>query len=156
MLRSHRRERPRSIVGPDICCLPLFASATIQFIVGKEFRRSDLHDQYGGSRQGGISPSAKSPLVLLFTGESGKQYGYLHDGFREDGAFWYTGEGRNGDMRVIKGNSAIRDSAAKGNQLHLFEQTRKGFVQYLGLGKFSYLDRHEERTHQTQLETFER
>ena len=116
---------------------------TIQFIVGKEYRRSDLHDQYGGSRQGGISPSAKSPAVLLFTGESGKQYGYLHDGFREDGTFWYTGEGRHGDMRMIKGNLAIRDSAANGKQLHLFEQTRKGFVQYLG--EFSYLDHHEER-----------
>ena len=100
---------------------------TIQFIVGKEYRRSDLHDQYGGSRQGGISPSAKSPLILLFTGETGKQYGYLHDGFREDGTFWYTGEGRHGDMRMIKGNLAIRDSAANGEQLHLFEQTRKGF-----------------------------
>jgi 5-methylcytosine-specific restriction protein A len=116
---------------------------TIQFVVGKEYRRSDLHDQYGGSRQGGISPSAKSPLVLLFTGESGKQYGYLHDSFREDGTFWYTGEGRHGDMRMIKGNLAIRDSAENRKQLHLFEQTRKGFVQYLG--EFSYLDHHEER-----------
>jgi 5-methylcytosine-specific restriction protein A len=79
----------------------------------------------------------------LFTGESGKQYGYLHDGFREDGTFWYTGEGRNGDMRMIKGNFAIRNSAAKGKQLHLFEQTRKGFVQYLG--EFVYLDHHEDR-----------
>ncbi len=118
-------------------------AATIRFTVGKEYRRSDLHDQHGGSRQGGISPSAKSPLVLLFTGESGKQYGYLADGFQEDGTFCYTGEGRNGDMRMIKGNLAIRDSTANEKQLHLFEQTRKGFVQYLG--EFSYLDHHEER-----------
>jgi 5-methylcytosine-specific restriction enzyme A len=104
----------------------------IRFTVGTEYRRSSLHDEYGGSRQGGISPSAKSPIVLLFTGESGKQYGYLHDGFREDGTFWYTGEGRHGDMRMTKGNSAIRDSAGNGKQLHLFEQTRKAFVQYLG------------------------
>ena len=115
----------------------------IRFTVGAEYRRSGLHDQYGGSRQGGISPSAKSPVVLLFTGESGKQYGYLHDGFRLDGTFWYTGEGRHGDMRMIKGNSGIRNSAANGKQLHLFEQTRKGFVQYLG--EFAYLDHHEER-----------
>jgi 5-methylcytosine-specific restriction protein A len=86
----------------------------IRFAVGAEFRRSILHDQYGGSRRGGISPSAKSPIVLLFTGESGKRYGYLHDGFREDGTFWYTGEGRNGDMRMIKGNLAIRDSVGSG------------------------------------------
>jgi 5-methylcytosine-specific restriction protein A len=118
-------------------------ASTIRFTVGKEYRRSDLHDQYGGSRQGGISPSAKSPIVLLFTGESGKQYGYLHDGFQENGTFCYTGEGRNGDMRMIKGNLAIRDSSANEKQLHLFEQTRKGFVQYLG--EFSYLDHHEER-----------
>jgi 5-methylcytosine-specific restriction enzyme A len=115
----------------------------IKFTVGKEYRRSDLHDVYGGSRQGGISPSAKSPIVLLFTGESGKQYGYLHDSFQENGTYWYTGEGRKGDMRMIKGNLAVRNSATGGKQLHLFEQTRKGFAQYLG--EFSYLDHHEDR-----------
>jgi 5-methylcytosine-specific restriction enzyme A len=47
-------------------------------------------------------------------------------------------------MRMIKGNLAIRESAATGKQLHLFEQTRKAFVQYLG--EFSYLDHHEELT----------
>jgi 5-methylcytosine-specific restriction enzyme A len=92
---------------------------------------------------GGISPSAKSRIILLFTGESGKQYGYLYDGFREDGTFWYTGEGRHGDMRMTKGNFAIRDSAGNGKQLHLFDQIRKAFVQYLG--EFAYLDHHEER-----------
>jgi 5-methylcytosine-specific restriction protein A len=109
---------------------------SIQFIIGKEYRRSELHDQYGGSRLGGISPSAKSPIALLLTGESGKQYGYQDD-FREDGTSWYTGEGRVGDMKMTKGNLAIQNSEHDGRQLHLFEETRDTYVRYVG--EFSYL-----------------
>jgi 5-methylcytosine-specific restriction protein A len=116
-------------------------AGSAQFTVGKEYRRSDLHDQYGGSRQSGISPSKTNQIILLFTGDSGKQYGYLNDGFRDNGTYWYTGEGRNGDMRMARGNLAIRDSLVDEKQLHLFEQNRKGFVQYRG--EFAYLDHHE-------------
>jgi hypothetical protein len=37
--------------------------------------------------QGALSTPAGQPLIFMFTGEQGEQYGYA-DGFREDGAFW--------------------------------------------------------------------
>jgi hypothetical protein len=40
--------------------------------------RVDLHKNYGGSRQGGISPSAQTPNVFIFSDASvGEQYGYF-------------------------------------------------------------------------------
>ncbi|HYT41830.1 MAG TPA: hypothetical protein VEP90_05760 [Methylomirabilota bacterium] len=38
------------------------------------YRRIDLHKQFGGQGQGGISTPTKVPLILLFTGEVGEQY----------------------------------------------------------------------------------
>src|SRR5215207_4243081 len=96
------------------------------------YRRRDLHVRYGGQRQGGISTPKDHPLIFLFTGESGEQYGY-HDGWESNGTFRYVGEGQVGDMRFVAGNKAIRDHAEKGKDLHLFEiiPQRKG-VRYVG------------------------
>src|SRR5437016_13409603 len=78
------------------------------FIQGHVYRRRDLHDQYGGQRQGGISTPSQYPFVMLFTGESGEQHGYA-DSWSADGLFLYKGEGQQGDMAFIRGNVAIRD-----------------------------------------------
>jgi len=49
--------------------------------------RVELHNRYGGSRQGGISPSAKTPNVFIFSDPSvGEQYGYF-DNWHADGCF---------------------------------------------------------------------
>jgi 5-methylcytosine-specific restriction enzyme A len=103
------------------------------FDLNRVYRRGDLHDTYRGSRQSGISPSARHPLVLLFTGESGRQHGY-HDRWEDDGTFRYYGEGRIGDMRFTRGNAAVRDHAVNGKELHLFEfnTTPRGRVRYVG------------------------
>lgn len=101
------------------------------FVPGETCRRRDLHDQYGGQRQGGISTPRGHPLIFLFTGETGEQYGYT-DGFRNDGTFWYTGEGQVGDMEMLRGNLAIRDHQANGKELHLFETVRTGEIEYRG------------------------
>lgn len=34
--------------------------------VGGQIKRTDLHIQFGGRRQGGIRPSAQTPNVFLF------------------------------------------------------------------------------------------
>ena len=62
----------------------------------QEYRRSELHDKYGGQRQGGISTPKDHPFIMLFTGETGADYGY-HDRL-DKGVFYYTGEGQVGDM----------------------------------------------------------
>ena len=95
------------------------------FIQGHVYRRRDLHDRYGGQRQGGISTPSQYPFILLFTGESGEQHGYA-DGWSADGLFLYTGEGQQGDMAFVRGNAAIRDHIDQGKDLHLFAQVKKG------------------------------
>ena len=66
---------------------------------------------------------------MLFTGR-GRKHGY-DDGWH-DGVFRYYGEGQLGDMAFTGGNKAIRDSAAHGKDLHVFETAERGFVRYLG------------------------
>ena len=109
---------------------------------GREYRRQELHDDFGGQRFGRISTPAKHPIVLLFAGESGQRQGY-RDGFRQDGIFQYIGEGQVGDMEMKGGNLAIRDHLTTGKALHLFEILRQGRVR--DAGEATYLDHSEQR-----------
>lgn len=98
---------------------------------GDRCHRIDLHDKYGGTRYHGIAPSSDHPYVFLFTGDSGSEHGY-EDEFRGD-TFIYTGEGREGDMEMVRGNKAIRDHREEGRELHLFESNDEAWsVTYLG------------------------
>jgi 5-methylcytosine-specific restriction enzyme A len=98
---------------------------TIDFEVGKIYdRRKDIHSRFGGQQQGGIATSSQIPAIFLFTGESGKQYGY-EDDWGKDNVFLYTGEGQIGDMQFIRGNKAIRDHIPNGKDLLLFRSLGK-------------------------------
>jgi hypothetical protein len=98
---------------------------------GDSIRRTDLHHLFGGSRQGGISPSAQSPNVFIFSDRaSGEQHGYIDD-WKSDGCFHYTGEGQRGDQRMVGGNRAILDAATRGRILRVFNGTG-GQVEYQG------------------------
>jgi hypothetical protein len=105
----------------------------VVFSPGQVYRRRELHEKFGGQRQGGISTPAKAPFIFLITGDSGKQHGYS-DEWTEDGVFLYTGEGQHGDMRFAGGNLAIRDHLKNGKALLVFEQDKKDkrFLRYLG------------------------
>jgi hypothetical protein len=62
-------------------------------------RRVDLHQRYGGPRQGGISPSKSTLNVLIFSDSvRGAQHGYIDD-WQADGLFHYTGEGQRADQQ---------------------------------------------------------
>lgn len=112
------------------------------FVVGKEYqRKTELHDLYGGQRQGGISTPKDQPFIFIITSSSGEKHGYS-DHFAPDGTFWYTGEGQVGDMTMDSGNKAIFEHAAQGKAIHLFEQSRKGHVCYVG--EAEYVDYHIE------------
>jgi 5-methylcytosine-specific restriction protein A len=70
-------------------------------------------------------------VILLFTGSSGRSFGY--EDFEDDeGVFHYYGEGQEGPMEFKAGNKAIRDHAEAGKELLLFEQERRRFVRYRG------------------------
>ncbi|MFI0899091.1 EVE domain-containing protein [Streptomyces sp. NPDC020983] len=98
---------------------------------GDQIRRVELHDRYGGSRQGGISPSRTSNNVIFFTDPgTGEQHGY-QDVWESDDHFRYTGEGQVGDQVFSRGNKAIRDHLQEGRRLRLFIGSR-GVVRYSG------------------------
>jgi 5-methylcytosine-specific restriction enzyme A len=101
---------------------------------GRPVFRRELHRELGGQWQGGISTPADKPIILLFTGEGGERYGY-DDEWEPEGTFRYFGEGQEGDMQFVRGNRAIRDHAADGKELHLFQKLprpRDTEVQYEG------------------------
>lgn len=101
------------------------------FEIGRVYRRRELHDSYGGQRQGGISTPAQHRMVLLFMDPVGQDYGYS-DGWQADGTFHFAGEGRRGDMQFVRGNAAIRDHQEQRKALHLFQAAGKGQVRYMG------------------------
>jgi 5-methylcytosine-specific restriction protein A len=101
------------------------------FELGRIYVRRDLHEQYGGQRQGGIVTPAGAPYVFLITGEGGEAHGYS-DGWDVDGTFRYYGEGQLGDMEFARGNATIRDHAVLGKDLHLFEKVRPAHLRYRG------------------------
>lgn len=116
------------------------------FAEGQIYRRSDVHDLYGGNRQSGICPSAKAPYIFIFTGASGQQHGYKDEWLNED-VFSYTGEGQIGDMQFTKGNLALRDHLSTGRRVFLFEYVAKGMVKYVS--ELGFLDCDYFETHDT-------
>lgn len=98
---------------------------------GTVIKRTTLHATYGGSQRGGISPSRTSPNVMIFTSPAGHQYGYVFDGFQDDGLFHYTGEGQVGDQLMEHGNRALAQHVADGRVVRLFLGT-SGDVSYRG------------------------
>lgn len=111
----------------------------LPFIPNLLYKRSAIHDEYGGNRQGGISPSAKSPYIFIFSGKSGAQYGY-QDGWDNYNVFSYTGEGQIGNMQFIRGNLALKDHLNNGKRVFLFENDGKGFVKFISEMEFHDAD----------------
>jgi 5-methylcytosine-specific restriction protein A len=104
------------------------------FKKNKSYIRKKLHDKYGGNRQSGISKSKKHNIIMLFTGNKGKKYGY-NDGWKGE-FFYYYGEGQVGDMEFKRGNKAIKNHILDNYELHLFKNISNGYVKYMG--KFVY------------------
>ena len=105
------------------------------FIPNQLYKRTLIHDEFGGNRQGGISPSAKVPYIFIFTGKSGAQYGY-QDWWDNDNIFTYTGEGQVGDMQFIRGNLALKEHLNIGKRVFLFEIEGGGLVKFISEMEF--------------------
>jgi hypothetical protein len=100
--------------------------------IGEVVKRTDLHELYGGRRQGGIGPSRVSANVFLFTDPAkGHKHGYF-DGWGEDGCYHYAGEGQTGDQKMTQGNLAILSHRREGRALRLFKGVSTGMYEYLG------------------------
>lgn len=99
---------------------------------GEEIRRKNLHDGYGGVRQGGISPSTVSPNILLFTDPAANAaHGYVEDRWVDSRLFEYCGEGQSGHQDLRRYNGSILQHAKSGKSLRLFSGWR-GTVRYVG------------------------
>jgi predicted RNA-binding protein with PUA-like domain len=98
---------------------------------GDRIRRLDLHARYGGRWREGVSPSAQTPNIFLFTDpRSGEQHGY-YDLWAPDGSFHYTGRGQRGDQTLTSGNRAVLNHVDDGRALRLFQGARD-IVEYIG------------------------
>ena len=143
-VRPQRLQRMRCLTNDTASLLERIweesASVDHGLVVGKQYKRTAIHERFGGQRQGGISTPQRHPFVFLFSSQSGEKYGYS-DGFQSDGVYWYTGEGQKGDMKIVRGNQAIRDHVKNGKELLLFEQAERSFVTFLGRAK--YLSNHK-------------
>lgn len=102
----------------------------LPFIPNQIYKRSSIHDQYGGSRQGGIAPTANFPYIFIFSGLQGKAHGY-EDAWDNTQVYSYTGEGQIGDMRFVRGNLALRDHLDSGKRIFLFEYVRRAYVRFV-------------------------
>ena len=95
---------------------------------GECLSREERRKRFGGATQGGIEPSAQTPNVFIYSDPNrGESNGYIYDGWNEErSVFLYTGEGRNGDQRLLAGNKAIVEHKNDGRTLRLF--VADGFV----------------------------
>lgn len=104
----------------------LVAGSSLPFQVGALYnRQADIHDRFGGQRQGGISTPKDAPFVIIFTGAAGKSHGYA-DIWGEDGILHYFGEGQAGDMTMTAGNRAIDRHLLDGKRLLVFKALGHG------------------------------
>jgi len=118
---------------------------TQPFIPDQIYKRSDIHDQFGGNRQSGICPSSQVPFIFIFSGSGGQQHGY-RDKWENDKVFSYTGEGQSGDMSFTKGNLALREHLNTGKRVFLFEYVQKGYVRFVSELEFfdtGYFETHD-------------
>lgn len=106
------------------------------FEVGHVYKRSsEIHDVYGGQRQGGISTPKNQPHIFIFTSDAGEAHGYK-DEFKSDGLFWYTGEGQYGDMSLSGGNKALKNHRENNKKIYLFEYVKKSYVRFVGTAEY--------------------
>jgi 5-methylcytosine-specific restriction protein A len=98
-----------------------------EFELGRYYTRAELVATWGGSKQSGIAPSAKTKNVLVYTDpEVGEKHGY-HDtlNLRDDYGplVWYTGAGDDGDQHFAKGSDNYRllHHKEQGRTIRLFQ-----------------------------------
>lgn len=113
--------------------------AASPFIPDQIYKRSSIHDQYGGNRQSGISYPARHPYIFIFSNKSGHKHGY-EDGWDNSNVFTYSGEGQAGNMEFTRGNLALRNHQLDGKRVFLFEGANKSFVKFITELEFLDID----------------
>lgn len=112
---------------------PAYSAKHSPFIVGHYYRRQAIHDKFGGNRHAGISTSSAFPFIFLFTDfKRGSLAGY-NDEWDPCGIFVFTGEEQKPDeLRLVRGNAAVRNHIGLNKRLMLFSVEADGYVKFLG------------------------
>jgi hypothetical protein len=90
--------------------------------VGETHTREERMKLYGGGKQSGICPSAKTLNVIVYSDpEEGEKFGYKFDGWATDAdVFLYTGEGQEGPQSPSSvGNKALLEHKTDGRAIRL-------------------------------------
>ncbi len=119
----------------------VYAEATVStwnLKKGDRVLRKKLHDRFGGGRQGGISPSRKTPNIVIFSDHVvGREHGYAD---RKQGDFFlYVGEGQQGNQTMTHGNRAILNHVDDGRAIRLFTGCG-GEVVYAGQFEIDHIE----------------
>lgn len=101
------------------------------FILNQVYKRSIIHDLYGGNRQWGISYSKDYPYIFIFSSQAGHQHGYK-DKWENDDVYSYTGHGQEGDMKFVTGNLQLKDHIASGKRVFLFIEAYRSHFKFEG------------------------
>jgi hypothetical protein len=101
--------------------------------IGAALPRKEIHDRFGGVREGGISPVLdKSKNIMIFSHpRANAENGYEPDVWLDDDTFLYCGEGPSGDQQMVRYNKSVLQHAEKDKILRVFDGTR-GEVTYKG------------------------
>jgi hypothetical protein len=101
--------------------------------IGASLPRKEIHDRFGGVREGGISPVLdKSKNIMIFSHpRANAEHGYEPDVWLDDDTFLYCGEGPSGDQQMVRYNKSVLQHAEKDKILRVFDGTR-GEVTYKG------------------------
>lgn len=94
-----------------------------------------VEDQFGIRISGfgrGINPTDNTVVLISSIGKASGNFVY-HDKWTAEGDYLYSGEGKNGDQTMTKGNLAIRDAARNGKKLHLFVKFSPQEYYYQGI-----------------------
>ncbi len=96
-----------------------------------------VEDQFGIQVSGfgrGINTTPTTIVLISSIGKTGGNFVY-HDKWTSDGDYIYSGEGKTGNQAMTKGNSAIKNAALDGKNIHLFVKFSPQEYYYQGVFK---------------------
>lgn len=118
----------------------------LQFEVGQQYVRQDIHEVCGGNHQPGIAPIRNLSAIFLFGSTEVNDYGYA-DKWLPNDHFLLTGVGRRGDQRWSgSGNQSLATHAEDDRRVFLFERVpdeSPTVVTYIG--EYEYVDHYEDQ-----------
>ena len=75
----------------------------VNFTKNRLYKRTELHEKFGGREQYGISNCPDHPIIFIFS--KPKENQDVYEDKWENWYFYYSGEGRSGDMEFKGGNN---------------------------------------------------